>query len=662
MCMKTERRPGRGVLRSGARNALAVRSTASILSADGGEPRSRRQRHLLRDSDGTRPIGPVTRRLLDVKAMLEAGDLSPFCLFELRDALEQLAQSVWGESADSSTISDDGEAPFSVCIVGGLWLEVLLHGPSFGGAAAVARRTFECSRFKDPAQAQAELGPNVPDLCIIDMDTPGSSDLIAALANDPRLDLVPVITVTLANGPHDGAPPPLGVTRAFTHPIDAVAFREACAEVVVQRREPTIRMEFPPLFAALPPATTPVHALPAAPAAKSERPTAPAPHVPGASRAERISPAAATRAKPSRRSAAPQPLEGRHVIVANDDPAVCWFLADQLRRLGATVREALGSASALDQALDMGFATRLDAIFCEAEMRGMDGVMLTRVLRSEARTRHVPVIILAATKQALRVARSAGVADACLSMGTAPEVLAATAAGYIRVRSFSDSEPVMEAAPVAQETARVIVPSRQPSIMARVPTPPPPPDLAIVPIASTPLFAVPELGLPPRQSLAVTPSFPEIPQPGVRREIPQPAVRPEERSFDCSVTTPPPPPTTPRANTWKAVGLLLGAILLGGALRWRTGQGHVPAPRPIAARTVAISGEGLLDVSLTENVTLTVDGVPRGRGPKLNVTLPAGLHELATDAQGDKPRSVEIIRGRVTRVDLAHSAQAIPLP
>ena len=44
------------------------------------------------------------------------------------------------------------------------------------------------------------------------------------------------------------------------------------------------------------------------------------------------------------------PLEGRRVIVADDDPAVTWYIADLLRSSGCIVHEALDGQTALDLA------------------------------------------------------------------------------------------------------------------------------------------------------------------------------------------------------------------------------------------------------------------------------------------------------------------------
>ena len=62
-------------------------------------------------------------------------------------------------------------------------------------------------------------------------------------------------------------------------------------------------------------------------------------------------------------------------------------------------------------------------------------------------------------------------------------------------------------------------------------------------------------------------------------------------------------------------------------------------------------GEGLLVVSMPEEAPIKIDGVPRGRGPKLSLALKAGSHDVLLGA-AEHPRSLEVRAGRATKLEL----------
>ena len=83
-------------------------------------------------------------------------------------------------------------------------------------------------------------------------------------------------------------------------------------------------------------------------------------------------------------------LEGRRVIVADDDPAVVWFFAGLLREEGALVAEVEDGL----QALEAARKRRPDVILSDILMPRMDGLALTRELKRDPALAEVPVILL----------------------------------------------------------------------------------------------------------------------------------------------------------------------------------------------------------------------------------------------------------------------------
>jgi hypothetical protein len=85
---------------------------------------------------------------------------------------------------------------------------------------------------------------------------------------------------------------------------------------------------------------------------------------------------------------------------------------------------------------------------------------------------------------------------------------------------------------------------------------------------------------------------------------------------------------------------------------------HV-APAPLrVAQTVTYSdlaadagGDGVLELVLAAEAPIKIDGAAQGRGPRLELPLKAGTHELLLGAE-DKPRTIEVRAGKKTRVDV----------
>jgi CheY-like chemotaxis protein len=129
------------------------------------------------------------------------------------------------------------------------------------------------------------------------------------------------------------------------------------------------------------------------------------PDMPGADR---------TRAR-GRGAAVDVRLEGRRVIVADDDPGVTWFIADLLRTSGCIVHEALDGVAALD----LAYRLSPDLVVSDILMPGLDGFALSRVMKRDVILRDTPVILLSWKEDLLQRVRELG----------------AGAAGYLRKES-----------------------------------------------------------------------------------------------------------------------------------------------------------------------------------------------------------------------------------
>lgn len=88
----------------------------------------------------------------------------------------------------------------------------------------------------------------------------------------------------------------------------------------------------------------------------------------------------------------PQPsnLEGRRILVADDDPAVLWFFSGLLHEASATVLDAKDGKEALEKAR----TRRPDVVISDIIMPEIDGFTLCRELKSDVFLSDVPVILL----------------------------------------------------------------------------------------------------------------------------------------------------------------------------------------------------------------------------------------------------------------------------
>ncbi|WP_437723662.1 response regulator [Sorangium sp. So ce861] len=348
------------------------------------------------------------------------------------------------------------EAPITVLVVGGAPLAEALDPESAGaGPSFEVERTDEIETAIDLARAFA------PDVVLLDADLPGARGLAEALAADPLTDLVPVVAVGRFARPEDAAPyVALGAARALAKPASPDALRRAAAEAAascVRLRQPAraplgavslddlgarlaeeLRRglcdaaeprsrgahvdlgDGAEVLAALWGAVARIRDLvtirshggvrftPNGP--EGALPLAPWMTAPGAPEGERSRLHSEIRAKAPARGAASAAapidaaLDAMDIVVADDDPAVTWFLAGVLRAAGAKVHEAHDGA----RALDLAYQTTPDLVVSDVLMPRLDGFALCRALKRDVALRDVPVILLSWKEDLLQRLRELG--------------------------------------------------------------------------------------------------------------------------------------------------------------------------------------------------------------------------------------------------------------
>lgn len=306
---------------------------------------------------------------------------------------------------------------------------------------------FEVEHAPDTTTAIDVARAVAPDVIVIDADRPGARELCEALCADPLTEQIPVIVAGVWARPDDVAPYlALGVARSLPKPVSPDALRRACAEATatyVRRevhRSPLGELSVDELGTKLAEelrrglcdaavaqgrghrfelgegsdvlgalwgavarirdlvtihsaggvrfaATGPEGALPIAPWLNG-------PFDPGEIRSRALGEARSGEAA----------LDRKVVVVADDDPAVTWFIAGALRGAGAIVHEAHDGA----RALEIAHRVTPDLVISDVLMPLCDGFALCRALKRDLVLRDVPVILLSWKEDLLQRVRELG--------------------------------------------------------------------------------------------------------------------------------------------------------------------------------------------------------------------------------------------------------------
>lgn len=334
-------------------------------------------------------LGMIDRTALDMP--IEAVDLDA-----IDQILEDLPALAWGDGdarvSRIEPVAKPLKPKYSVLVVGSAHIaEALLDEPEGEPQAcgtdepgSSSNLTFACESTPDPQAAFDLARTTERDLVVIDADLDSAAELVEALMDDPLTEGAPIVVVgSFLEAGEAARYVAMGVAKTLAKPTSKSTLREAC-ESALEAGSASL-----PRVAVL---GTPS----SAPAAND------APHGDRA-RVRLRGPAAEVR------------LSGRRVVVADDDPAVVWFLADLLKTSGCTVHEAFDGK----QAIELAYRTSPDLVICDIMMPEIDGFTLCRMLSRDVALHDVPVILLSWKEDLLQRVRELG----------------AGAAGYVRKES-----------------------------------------------------------------------------------------------------------------------------------------------------------------------------------------------------------------------------------
>lgn len=372
--------------------------------------------------------------------------LTKSALGEIGRSLDLLPSLVWGAPAAPRVSSEpvpasDATWPICVLVFGS---EAL--GRPFVDAEGYSQ--FELEHTSDIERARERLRVVGPDVIVVDGDDPDGEALLEALAGETRAEPAPVVVVGefvsaeaasrfVALGAQRVLPKPVGpetlrqtARQVAEHPPLRFAADGPVGEMTLEGLAQRIAREAErALIEAAPPETretsidfgegADVKAAVWGALARlrelvtvrsrgniSFDPMGPEGAVPIAPWLGRDR-AAGERGLRSPRGNQDATLTGRRVVVADDDPAVAWFLSGLLKAVGAEVVEAYDGKRALSRAFELW----PDLVISDVLMPSLDGFALCRAIKQDVAIRDVPVILLSWKEDLLQRIRDLG-ADA----------------------------------------------------------------------------------------------------------------------------------------------------------------------------------------------------------------------------------------------------------
>jgi len=344
----------------------------------------------------------------------------------------------------------------------------------FGGSAlaeaiqAIPGTHVECERTEDLARAREQARVSAPDLAVIDADHSGARELIEALTRDPQGEPVPLVVVGDFAGPEAASEYlALGAARVLAKPVSTETLQRTVVELRALTAEPRTNRE--PLgelsvaalsdriafevrrglleavepsargtsvgfgdgadvMAAVWGAVARIRELVTLRSSGAVRFDSSGPEgaVPIATWGSEERRAGERGAVATEVRAGDQvSLQGRRIVIADDDPAVVWFMSGLLKALGVEVLEAHDGA----RALSLTYDAWPDLVVSDVLMPKLDGFSLCHEIKRDVAVRDVPVILLSWKEDLLqRVRELGGSADGYLRK----EAAAATVAERLR--------------------------------------------------------------------------------------------------------------------------------------------------------------------------------------------------------------------------------------
>ena len=464
------------------RRVSELRHGVALWEADGASSRLRddlrRRAHALASAARVLRFAGLSERLSGITALIDrtapGRALPSDAVSELRVAIEELPALAWGDapSPDRAPISSPiplsrpasgpPTSPTIVLVVGpqslGTALDPFLDDRGHTG-------DFEWERAEGGDSARDLARALAPDVIVLDGDLEGAEALAAAIRTDAFTEPVPLVVVATLRTPGDAARwLSAGASDVLAKPISRERLRLSCRDVrargraqgassigeatlqeVVTRLETELRRG---LLEAVPERARQI----AIPVGEGHELLAAL-----WSMVARVREVLAERSRGVLRfdSGGPEGalpiaswsggdqaggpsdgprLAGRLVLVADDDPAVTWFLAGVLRAAGAEVLTAPDG----EAALGMAYRASPDLVISDVLMPKLDGFALCRALKRDVALRDVPVILLSWKEDLLQRVRELG----------------ASADGYLR-KEASGSLVLERAEEVLRPRARV---------------------------------------------------------------------------------------------------------------------------------------------------------------------------------------------------------------
>jgi DNA-binding response OmpR family regulator len=436
-----------------------LRSILNGLEQDPGSPRLRddlrRRVHALSAGARLLRFGGMATALAEAERTLDraasVGGLSRSELRDIAQIFEHLPSFANNEPAFEARVSERPPASGPIGETAVVPPTILVIGPS-GLADAITHTIdhpdetdMECERC-DTTTAGLELARALaPDVAVVDADLPGAKDLVEKLTKDALAEPMPLLVVGTWATPEEGAKwVAAGAALALAKPVSPHDVRKACIDLSSGHREPAphtplglttvenlttliideIRRGLPDalvqgkstpiqlgdgsdILAAVWGAVARVRDLVmirsgGAVRFSTQGPEGALPIAPWWGDSHKSGPHVLDLKRgPDAR------LDGRRVVVADDDPAVTWFIGGLLRAAGAEVREAHDG----ERALELCFRLGPDLIISDVLMPGLDGFALCRALKRDIALRDVSVILLSWKEDLLQRLRDLG-ADA----------------------------------------------------------------------------------------------------------------------------------------------------------------------------------------------------------------------------------------------------------
>ncbi|MFK2876963.1 response regulator [Rhodanobacter hydrolyticus] len=91
-----------------------------------------------------------------------------------------------------------------------------------------------------------------------------------------------------------------------------------------------------------------------------------------------------------------QATQGMRMLVVDDSPTICAVLGRMLEQDGYAVQKAADG----ERALELARAEAPELIFLDIVLPGINGFAVLRALRHDARTAHIPIVMISGNPQA----------------------------------------------------------------------------------------------------------------------------------------------------------------------------------------------------------------------------------------------------------------------